>query len=65
MIMTPELKRLIESMNADQLDELQAAARAARNNRTAVDLDNIKPGMKPEEKERVRAEIARILRDGQ
>ncbi|MGA2115437.1 MAG: hypothetical protein ABSH56_11895 [Bryobacteraceae bacterium] len=63
--MDQNLKRLIEGMDASQLDELQAAARAVRNSRTAVDLDNIRPGMKAADREHAREEIARILREGQ
>jgi hypothetical protein len=57
-----ELKRALAGMDDTQLAEADLAIKAARDGRRpGFDLNNIKVGMKPEDAERARLEIARVL----
>jgi len=58
-------KSMIAGLDDAGLAELEAAVKSATSERRpAIDLNDIKPGMKPEDLARVRAEIARIASEG-
>lgn len=64
--MNSELKRTITEMSDADLAELQTQAKSVSDGRRAqIDLHSIKPGMKPEDLARARAEIARIAAEMQ
>jgi len=63
--MNEQLRKQFNGMNDADFADAEAALTAARDERRPrITLDSIKPGMKPEDLERTRAEIARLLREG-
>jgi len=56
-----EFKSMIDGLDDARFSNLKAAVNAADEaRRPKIDLNEIKPGMKPEDLARVRAEVARI-----
>jgi hypothetical protein len=60
-----ENQKIFTGKSVAEIDEILAAGQAERNKVTAVYLDSIRPGMKPEDMARVQSEIVRILKGGQ
>jgi hypothetical protein len=64
--MNNELRRQFSGMNDTDFADAKAAMKAAEDDRRAkITLESIRPGMKPEDMARTRAEILRLVSGGQ
>lgn len=60
-----KFKELVESLDREGLDELRrqvAAEVGERRQKSAIQLEHIRPGMSDEQKDKAVKEIARVLR---
>lgn len=59
-----EIKNLLKGLDHESLEDLRTAVHAEQGERRErIDINSIKPGMPDEQRQKVRAEISRLLQE--